>query len=340
MTCEVRNAGEQALEVSIHDRIGKDNGRDGVTAESVARQLAEAGDVREIGVSINSVGGLADVGFAIHDMLKNHPANVTVRVAGLAASAASIIAMAGDSIEMPAEARMLIHNPTADVDGDEKAHLAAADFLRGVRDKGVTIYQGKSGQSAEKIEALMDAGKWLSANEARELGLCDRVIDEPATKAALDLTPFGTVPGSVAALTLPSGSEPLVPEGLAIVPEGWAPVVEGRAMVPEGRVSVAELRRWTDAFGAEQGLQWFREGKSFAACQTLQLRELRNTIEALKKEHAAELAKEQERTAEARQTLQALGRGEGSAVGMGDAEPSKSRPHGKGLAGLVRIAEE
>jgi ATP-dependent Clp endopeptidase proteolytic subunit ClpP len=148
---------------------------DEVTPKQFADDLAAVGEVDEIKVRINSGGGDVFAGVAIHNMLKRHSASVTVFVDGIAASIASIIAMAGDKIVMPKGSMMMIHNPWTYTYGDANELRKMAETLDQIRDSLVSIYEDKTGMKAEEIVALLDATTWFSASEAVENGFATEV---------------------------------------------------------------------------------------------------------------------------------------------------------------------
>lgn len=174
-------AGDGAgAEISVRGFIG--SWWDEVNDTTIAAQLAAIGDVEEIRVSINSRGGEVDPAVAIYNMLRNHPARVVVRVEGVAASAASIIAMAGDEIVMPANTLMMVHNPLTAAIGDADDMRAAAEMLDTYRDALLETYAARTGLDEEALTELLDAETWMTAREALEMGFADRV-EELATSA-------------------------------------------------------------------------------------------------------------------------------------------------------------
>lgn len=164
----------KTLTLYILDIIG-DSWFGGVDQKEISRALIEAGPVDEIVVHINSPGGSVWDGLGIYNALKNHPAKVTVKIDGIAASAASLIAMAGDVVEMPANTLMMIHNPWTIAMGEAKEFRKVADSLDKHRDAAAETYAMKTGKPASEYHAIMDAETWLSAEEAVEAGLADLV---------------------------------------------------------------------------------------------------------------------------------------------------------------------
>ena len=168
---------------------------------SVKEQLAKMQSAKEITVNINSVGGDVFTGISIYNMLKRHKAKIIVNVDGLAASIASVIAMAGDVIRMPSNSMMMIHNAMTMVAGNANDLRSTADLLEKVTDTLMSAYLDRSDKlERNELKALLDAETWLSAEEAKELGLIDEVITSKKIAACAskgELSMFNKVPASV-----------------------------------------------------------------------------------------------------------------------------------------------
>lgn len=177
----------EAAVVDVFDAIGSDWFGEGVTPKSIARALIDAGD-RDVLVRVNSPGGDMFDGMAIYNMLRALGDRLTVEVVGLAASVASMIALAGHRVRMHSTAMMMIHNPWSLAVGDGNAMREAAEFLDKVRGLSLTIYEANSNASRDELIAMLDAETWLTADEALELGFVDEVVHvreaEPAPAAA------------------------------------------------------------------------------------------------------------------------------------------------------------
>lgn len=159
---------------------------DEVTPAQFKADLDALGDVSEISVFINSDGGDVFAGQAINSMLKRHSATVTVYVDGLAASIASVIAMAGDKVIMPSNAMMMIHNPWSFAIGNSEDMRKMADDLDKIAESIVAAYREKTGLSDEEIKAIMDKETWLTAEEAVEKGFADEIEESKKIAASLD----------------------------------------------------------------------------------------------------------------------------------------------------------
>ena len=130
----------------------------------------------DITLWINSPGGDVFEAAQIYNMLMDYPGQVTVKIDGLAASAASVIAMAGSQVEMSPVAMMMIHNPITVAIGDSKEMQKAIDMLAEVKESIVNAYEIKTGLSRNKISRLMDAESWFNAKKAVELGFADSIL--------------------------------------------------------------------------------------------------------------------------------------------------------------------
>lgn len=129
-----------------------------------------------VSVWINSPGGDVFAAAQIYNMLMDYPYDVTVMIDGLAASAASVIAMAGTKVQMSPVAMMMIHNPVTIAIGDTEEMKKAIKMLGEVKESIMNAYEIKSGLSRDKISRLMDAETWFNAKKAVELGFADEIM--------------------------------------------------------------------------------------------------------------------------------------------------------------------
>ncbi len=175
-------------EIVIYDEIGKSWwGEDTVSAKSFLEDLKALGDVDQINLRINSPGGDVFDGVAIHNAIRNHKANVTGYVDGLAASAASFILMAADKIVMPANSFVLIHGASGFSFGNADDMRAVAEDLDRI-DKSLTAtYVARSKSSSAKVKALMKEDRLMDAAEAKEWGFADEVTAEKKMAATYSL---------------------------------------------------------------------------------------------------------------------------------------------------------
>ena len=137
-----------------------------------------------ITVWINSPGGDCVAAAQIYNMLMDYPADVTVRIDGIAASAASVIAMAGTKVQMSPVSVMMIHNPLTVAMGDSDEMRRAIQLLDEVKESIINAYEIKTGLSRTKLSHLMDGETWMNAKKALELGFCDEILYQPEAEPA------------------------------------------------------------------------------------------------------------------------------------------------------------
>lgn len=135
--------------------------------------LSGSGDIT---VWINSPGGDCVAAAQIYNMLMDYKGNVTVKIDGIAASAASVIAMAGTEVLMSPVSTMMIHNPATVAMGDHNDMQKAIEMLNEVKESIINAYEIKTGLSRAKLSHLMDSETWMNANKAVELGFADGII--------------------------------------------------------------------------------------------------------------------------------------------------------------------
>ena len=131
---------------------------------------------------INSPGGDVFAAAQIYNMLMDYPYDVTVKIDALAASAASVIAMAGTKVCMSPVAMLMVHNPATIAIGDSEEMQKAIDMLSEVKESIMNAYELKSGLSRNKISKLMDAETWMNAREAKKLGFADEILFADGTE--------------------------------------------------------------------------------------------------------------------------------------------------------------
>jgi ATP-dependent Clp protease protease subunit len=197
------HAQAKGAEIVIYDEIGAF----GISAKAFLDELKALGPVPELTVRINSPGGSVFDGIAIYNALKRHDAAITVWIDGIAASIASMIAMAGDEVVMPENAMLMLHDPSALVIGTAADMRATAEALDRMKAGMVVAYRDKSGRDDPEIEALMAAETWLSAQEAVDLGLADRVEQPVRMAAHFDLSRFRNPPPHLTASLTSSHSQ-------------------------------------------------------------------------------------------------------------------------------------
>jgi ATP-dependent protease ClpP protease subunit len=162
--------------ITMFDVIGEGFFSDGVTAKRISAALRAIGK-KDVTIKINSPGGDLFEGMAIYNLLRQHPARVSVQVMGWAASAASVIAMAGDDIAMGVGTFMMVHNAWGLIIGNRHDMAAGADLFAQFDSALVDVYEARTGRTRADIEKLMDAETFMGASAAVENGFADR-IDE------------------------------------------------------------------------------------------------------------------------------------------------------------------
>ena len=143
-----------------------------------------------ITIWLNSPGGACIAASQIYSMLMDYVGDVTIKIDGIAASAASVIAMAGTKVLMAPTALMMIHNPMTMAWGDKSEMTKAIEMLDEVKESIVNAYEIKTGMSRAKISHLMDSETWMNANKAIELGFADDILEDKKKKCAADEVAF------------------------------------------------------------------------------------------------------------------------------------------------------
>ncbi len=172
----VKAASEGEASISIYEVIGEDPWTGGgVTVKRIDGALRAIGK-KDVTVNINSPGGDVFEGIAIYNRLREHQGKVNVKVLGLAASAASIIAMAGDTIQIGASSFIMIHNAWVLAVGNRHDMREVSDFLEPFDRALADVYVARTGQELEAVQSAMDAETWLNGSTAVELGYADALL--------------------------------------------------------------------------------------------------------------------------------------------------------------------
>lgn len=186
---EIIDKAERA-EVWIYEEIGEDFwSGGGITAKGFQKELSDI-KASQIDLHINSPGGLVFDGITIFNLLKQHPANVTTYIDGLAASIASVIALAGDRVIMAENALFMIHKASGMVYGNSDDMRDFAEKLDKVNSSIATTYISKTKKDEKEIDNLMSAETWLTADEALEMGFVDEVAGEIDMAACAKFIPI------------------------------------------------------------------------------------------------------------------------------------------------------
>lgn len=187
-----------AGEIYLYGPIGQDWFGDGVTAKQFADDLKALGAVTTIDLRINSEGGDVFAGQAMYSLLTQHNAKVACHIDGLAASAASFVAMAGDTIEIAEGGFLMVHNAWTICMGDADALEKQATMLRAVNGTIAAIYVARTKNKVADVKAWMDAETWFSGADAVKNGFADRIIENMKVAAAVrDPARFKNLPATL-----------------------------------------------------------------------------------------------------------------------------------------------
>jgi ATP-dependent Clp endopeptidase proteolytic subunit ClpP len=180
-------------EIDIFDEIGLF----GVTVKNFADALKSVPADRDITLRINSPGGSIFDGFAIYNLLAERRDKVTAKIIGLAASMASVIALAGKRTVASENATIMIHRPNGGAYGESKDMREMADLLDKLEGALVNVYVTKSGKSEAEVKSAMSAITWFTAQEAKAWGLVDEINAPVRVSVSFDLNRFGNVPDKI-----------------------------------------------------------------------------------------------------------------------------------------------
>ena len=183
----------EGAEISIYDEIGAY----GVSAKAFLADLGKLPDKAPLTLRLNSPGGSVFDAVAIYNALQRHAGTVTVSIDGIAASAASYIAMAGDEIVMPENAFLMIHDPSGMVMGTAGDMRSMAEALEKIGASLLRGYAAKSGKPEAEIAILMAKETWLDASEALEMGFADTMSGPVRIAASFDVSQFQNAPPEI-----------------------------------------------------------------------------------------------------------------------------------------------
>lgn len=199
---------------------------DEVTPKQFAEDLKALGNISNLTVRINSAGGDVFAANAIYTMLKDHPANVTVKIDGAALSAATVIAMAGDTIKAPANALLMIHNPLLVLFGYYSAAELEkmSEVLDTVKESIINAYVAKTKRDRKELSKMMDRETWMTAEEAKAEGFVDEILFEESVDASVtndgrylvvnsvlhDLSRYQTRPSLGKGITVAASVKPVI----------------------------------------------------------------------------------------------------------------------------------
>jgi ATP-dependent Clp protease protease subunit len=228
------DASGSEAEILIYGDIGGGWWDEGITGESITTQIADL-DVDTINVRINSGGGLVFEGLAIYQALARHSSKIIVHIDSIAASIASVIAMAGDEIRISEGANLMIHKPWSGMWGDADAFRKEADVLDQLQAGLINIYEARTGAKRADLEAWVNAETWFLGQAAVDAGFADTMVQAKKKKAAASamLNHFKNTPSNL----LASASGPEIREFEAFLRDG-----EGLSNAQAKRIAAAMSR--------------------------------------------------------------------------------------------------
>lgn len=217
--------------VTLYDEIGAF----GITARDFAEELSTLGRVSQIDLHIHSPGGDVFEGLAIYNLLKNHPARIVVTVDGVAASMASVIAMAGDRVRMPENAMMMIHRPRGIAGGESADIRRYADLMDKLEETLIPAYTAKTGKTSEEIAAMLEAETWMDGKECLAHGFADELLAPVKAMAKLDSQ-------RIEGMNMPQEIKNMI-----LAPQASAGTLQGS--VPQGSEEQSRINEIRSVFG-------------------------------------------------------------------------------------------
>lgn len=182
----MKNDEEKSAELILYGSIGSDEYWDDISDKAFKQDIENLGDVENITLHINSPGGSVFSAVAIANTLKNHKAKITANIDGLAASAATIITSACDTVRMPKNALFMVHNPITFAYGNNQDMRKTLEMLNKVKNSIIETYLNKAKTDKQTLSELMDNETWMSAEEAKEYGFVDEILDESVEKEVIE----------------------------------------------------------------------------------------------------------------------------------------------------------
>jgi ATP-dependent protease ClpP protease subunit len=229
------NSAPSEAEILIYGDIGGGWWDEGITGESISNQIANL-DVDTINVRINSGGGLVFEGLAIYQALARHDSKIVVHIDSIAASIASVIAMAGDEIRISEGANLMIHKPWSGMWGDADAFRKEAEVLDQLQTGLVNIYEARTGAKRSDLESWVNAETWFLGQAAVDAGFADVMVPAKKKKAAASamLNHFKNTPSNL----LATAGGPEIREFEAFLRDG-----EGLSNAQAKRIAAAAMSR-------------------------------------------------------------------------------------------------
>lgn len=173
----VAEKNDKVASIDVFDVIGSDFFGEGFTAKRMSAALRSIGEDKDVVININSPGGDVFEAATIYNLVAQHKGHVTVNILGLAASAASVIAMAGDTVKISKIGFLMIHNSWSVVMGNKTDLREAADTLEQFDKSILAAYTGRATLEEKKIAKMMDNETWIGADDALEFGFADEIVE-------------------------------------------------------------------------------------------------------------------------------------------------------------------
>lgn len=189
---DITNKGGKA-EIFIYDEIGYW----GITAKQFIKDLKQVKDADSVTLRINSPGGSITDGNAIYNAIKALKVEVAVQIDSLAASMATVIALAGNSVKMAENGFFMIHNPHGGAYGESKDLKTMADLMDKMKTNILNVYAKKSGKETDEISDMMDDVTWMTAQEALDEGFIDEITDEVVIENSFDMKNLEKIPAQL-----------------------------------------------------------------------------------------------------------------------------------------------
>jgi ATP-dependent protease ClpP protease subunit len=177
-TLKAKGKKDKYAELVLYGEIGEDMWGEGITAKMVSDALKDFGPIKSLDVRINSMGGSVFEGVSIYNRLKQSKAKVTTYVDGLAASIASVIAMAGDEIVLSEGTIMMIHSPMGFTFGNQQDHENTIEILDTIEEEMIGIYARKTDLPRSQIRKMLKEETWMNSEEAIEMGFGTSVSED------------------------------------------------------------------------------------------------------------------------------------------------------------------
>jgi len=182
---QIKAKTETVAELTIYDDIGQDGWFSAFGAKELDKALKELDtdnpNIKDLHVRINSPGGSVFEGYVIYNRLKQYKATITVFIDGIAASIASVIAMAGDEVVMGEASQLMIHKPWSYTVGNAGEHEDTIELLDRLEEQLIQVYRKKTGKDSTELRQMLKNETWINQDEAVEMGFADRVASDDET---------------------------------------------------------------------------------------------------------------------------------------------------------------